>query len=62
VFFPDEPKVGVKQIKQYVEKMKTEDVNRGILVVRTNLTPFARSSLQEVSQKFHLEVFQVLIF
>ncbi|XP_078156123.1 eukaryotic rpb5 RNA polymerase subunit family protein [Carex rostrata] len=58
VFFPEEPKVGVKQIKQYVEKMKTENVDRGILVVKTNLTPFARSSLQEVSQKFHLEVFQ----
>lgn len=62
MFFPEEPKVGVKQIKQYVEKMKTENVDRGILVVKTNLTPFARSSLQEVSQKFHLEVFQVLSF
>ncbi|KAJ3697372.1 hypothetical protein LUZ61_001077 [Rhynchospora tenuis] len=58
VFFPDDAKVGVKQIKQYVEKMKSENVNRGILVVRTDLTPFARSSLQEVSQKFHLEVFK----
>ncbi|KAJ4762360.1 hypothetical protein LUZ62_027411 [Rhynchospora pubera] len=58
VFFPDDAKVGVKQIKQYVEKMKSEDVSRGILVVKTDLTPFARSSLQEVSQKFHLEVFK----
>ncbi|KAJ3675699.1 hypothetical protein LUZ60_004741 [Juncus effusus] len=58
VFFPDEPKVGVKQIKQYVERMKNDNVNNGILVVKSNLTPFARSSLQEISQKFHLEVFQ----
>ncbi|URD85195.1 DNA-directed RNA polymerases I, II, and III subunit [Musa troglodytarum] len=58
VFFPNEAKVGVKQIKQYVERMKQENVFRAILVVQQNLTPFARSSLQEASQKYHLEVFQ----
>ncbi|RWW74433.1 hypothetical protein BHE74_00017628 [Ensete ventricosum] len=38
--------------------MKQENVFRAILVVQQNLTPFARSSLQEASQKYHLEVFQ----
>ncbi|XP_072961938.1 DNA-directed RNA polymerases II and IV subunit 5A-like isoform X2 [Typha angustifolia] len=46
------------QIKQYVERMKSDNVMNGILVVQQNLTPFARSSMQEVSQKYHLEVFQ----
>ncbi|GLJ42853.1 hypothetical protein SUGI_0888320 [Cryptomeria japonica] len=58
VFFPDEPKVGVKTIKTYVERMKSESVFRAILVVQQNLTPFAKQSLQEFSGKFHLEVFQ----
>eukprot|EP01018_Ginkgo_biloba_P011100 Gb_14139 [translate_table: standard] len=58
VFFPEEPKVGVKTIKTYVERMKSENVFRALLVVQQNLTPFAKQSLQEFSSKFHLEVFQ----
>lgn len=58
VFFPEEAKVGVKTIKTYVERMKSESVFKAILVVQQNLTPFAKQSLQEFSGKFHLEVFQ----
>ncbi|KAG2718407.1 hypothetical protein I3843_03G211300 [Carya illinoinensis] len=58
VFFPDEQKVGVKTMKTYSQRMKSENVFRAILVVQQNLTPFARSSISEISTKFHLEVFQ----
>ncbi|KAK9055048.1 hypothetical protein SSX86_026128 [Deinandra increscens subsp. villosa] len=58
VFFPDEAKVGVKTIKNYINRMKSENVTRGILVVQQNLTPFARTCISEISTKFHLEVFQ----
>ncbi|GMY21392.1 DNA-directed RNA polymerases II and IV subunit 5A [Fagus crenata] len=58
VFFPEEPKVGVKTMKTYTNRMKSENVFRAILVVQQNLTPFARTCISEISGKFHLEVFQ----
>ncbi|KAH9762437.1 DNA-directed RNA polymerases II and IV subunit 5A [Citrus sinensis] len=61
VFFPDEQKVGVKTMKTYTNRMKSENVFRAILVVQQNLTPFARTCIQEISAKFHLEVFQLLV-
>ncbi|GMY36058.1 DNA-directed RNA polymerases II and IV subunit 5A [Fagus crenata] len=58
VFFPEEPKVGVKTMKTYTNRMKSENVFRAVLVVQQNLTPFARTCISEISGKFHLEVFQ----
>ncbi|KAG2385287.1 DNA-directed RNA polymerase II and IV subunit [Vigna angularis] len=59
VFFPEEAKVGVKTMKTYTNRMNSENVYRAILVTQTNLTPFARTCISEISSKFHLEVFQV---
>lgn len=58
VFFPEEQKVGVKTMKTYINRMKSENVLRAVLVVQQNLTPFARTCISEISSKFHLEVFQ----
>ncbi|TKY44617.1 DNA-directed RNA polymerases II and IV subunit 5A [Spatholobus suberectus] len=58
VFFPEEVKVGVKTMKTYTNRMNSENVYRAILVLQTNLTPFARTCVSEISSKFHLEVFQ----
>ncbi|KAI3839865.1 hypothetical protein MKW98_010170 [Papaver atlanticum] len=58
VFFPEEPKVGVKTMKTYTNRMKNDEVHRALLVVQQNLTPFARTCISEISSKFHLEVFQ----
>ncbi|GKV06647.1 hypothetical protein SLEP1_g18516 [Rubroshorea leprosula] len=58
VFFPEEAKVGVKTMKTYTNRMKSENVFRAILVVQQNLTPFARTCINEISTKFQLDVFQ----
>ena len=60
VFYPEEAKVGVKTMKTYTNRMKSENVFRAILVVQQSLTPFARSCQAEISSKFQLEVFQVM--
>ncbi|XP_043707369.1 DNA-directed RNA polymerases II and IV subunit 5A isoform X3 [Telopea speciosissima] len=60
IFFPEEQKVGVKTLKTYTNRMKSENVFRAILVVQQNLTPFAKTCVSEVAAKFHLEIFQVL--
>lgn len=61
IFFPEEPKVGIKTLDTYKKRMKSENVFRAILVVQQNLTPFARTSIGEISSKVHLEVFQVKV-
>jgi DNA-directed RNA polymerase I, II, and III subunit RPABC1 len=60
VFWPLDPKVGVKPIKRYMERMNEETVTRAILVVQQNLTAFARQALAEIqaSEGLTLEQFQ----
>lgn len=60
VFYPNEDKVGVKTIKTFAERMKTEGVSRALMVVQANLTPFAKQCLSEMVPKYHIEVFQEL--
>ncbi|KHN30255.1 DNA-directed RNA polymerases I, II, and III subunit RPABC1 [Glycine soja] len=57
IFFPDEPKVGVKTMKTYTNRMNSKNFYIAILVIETSFTPFARTCINEISSKFHLEVF-----
>jgi len=59
VFFPEDDKVGVKPIKTYCERMKAENVFKAIIVVKTNLTAFAKQAIREVSQRgYRIEYFR----
>jgi DNA-directed RNA polymerases I, II, and III subunit RPABC1 len=59
VFFPEDDKVGVKPIKTYCQRMKEENVLRAIIVVKINLTPFAKSAVKEMSIRgFRIEYFR----
>lgn len=42
VFFPEEPKVGIKTIKTYCQRMQEENITRAIIVVQQGMTPSAK--------------------
>jgi len=59
VFFPEDEKVGVKPIKTYCQRMKDENVLHAIIVVKVNLTPFAKTAVKEMSMRgFRVEYFR----
>ncbi|KYQ89405.1 hypothetical protein DLAC_11805 [Tieghemostelium lacteum] len=58
VFFPEDPKVGVKPIRKYVEMMKERQVARAIIVVQQNITAFAKQALNEFSQAKNIQLEQ----
>lgn len=57
VFFPEEPKVGVKPIRRYLDEMKRESVKRAIILVQDSMTPFAKQALNELAPQYVLEQF-----
>jgi DNA-directed RNA polymerases I, II, and III subunit RPABC1 len=58
VFFPDDPKVGVKPIKVYTDRMKAEGVKNAILILKVDITPFAKQAVQEMSDTYRIEHFK----
>lgn len=58
VFFPEDEKVGVKPIKTYTDRMKAENVGNAILILRVDITPFAKQALLEISDSFRIEHFK----
>lgn len=57
VFFPDEPKIGIKTIKTYCQRMQDENIHRAIIVVQLGMTPSAKQSLVDMAPKYILEQF-----
>ncbi|KAL6522216.1 DNA-directed RNA polymerases II and IV subunit 5A [Orobanche minor] len=57
VFFPENPKVGVKDVRTYYSRMKEEGVYQAILVLKQNLTAFGLNCISALSSNFHMEVF-----
>lgn len=58
VFFPEDEKVGVKPIKIYTDRMRNEGVVNAIMILRVDITPFAKQAVQEMSDSFRIEHFK----
>ncbi|KNC86755.1 DNA-directed RNA polymerase I, II, and III subunit RPABC1 [Sphaeroforma arctica JP610] len=57
VFFPEDTKLGIPHIKAYSEEMEQNNVDRGIIVIRSSMTPFAKSKIDSLRPKIVLESF-----
>lgn len=57
VFFPDEPKIGIKTVKNYCQRMQEENISRAIIVVQQGMTPSAKQALVDMAPKYILEQF-----
>jgi len=57
VFFPEEPKVGIKTIKNYCQRMQEENITRAIIVIQAGMTPSAKQSLVDMAPVYILEQF-----
>nr|KAF6481566.1 RNA polymerase II, I and III subunit E [Molossus molossus] len=49
VFFPEEPKVGIKTIKVYCQRMQEENITRALIVVQQGMTPSAKQAFLPLS-------------
>jgi len=58
VFFPEDEKVGVKPIKVYTDRMRAENVTNAIMILRVDITPFAKQAVQEMSDSYRIEHFK----
>ena len=57
IFFPDEPKIGIKTVKNYCQRMQEENISRAIIVVQMGMTPSAKQALSDMAPKYILEQF-----
>lgn len=57
VFFPEEASVGVKPVRNYLEKMNEHGVFRCIVVVRQSMTPSAAKVMAAMAPKYVMEQF-----
>ncbi|ETV98036.1 hypothetical protein H310_09332 [Aphanomyces invadans] len=58
VFYPEDPKVGVKPIRNYCNRMKDENVTKAILIVQDGITPFAKQALNEMAPRYKIDHFK----
>uniref|UniRef100_A0A914I5T1 DNA-directed RNA polymerases I, II, and III subunit RPABC1 n=1 Tax=Globodera rostochiensis TaxID=31243 RepID=A0A914I5T1_GLORO len=57
VFFPDDPKIGIKTIKQICQQMQEQNITRAIIVVQNGMTPSAKQAIVDMAPKYVLEHF-----
>lgn len=62
VFFPEEPKIGIKTIKTYITRMQEESISRACIVVQQGMTPSAKQVQYQNIIEFTAKMFQSLCY
>ncbi|CAD5216341.1 unnamed protein product [Bursaphelenchus xylophilus] len=57
VFFPEDPKIGIKTIKAFCQQMQEQNITRAIIVVQGGMTPSSKQAVNDMMPKYQLEVF-----
>lgn len=57
VFYPNNNKIGVQNIRSYIARMRTESFKRAILILQKKLASQARDCINEISSLCLIEVF-----
>lgn len=63
VFFPDDPKVGIRVIKAVCQQMQEGTggtggtITKAILVVQAGMTPSAKQAMVDMAPKYNIEYF-----
>jgi DNA-directed RNA polymerase I, II, and III subunit RPABC1 len=57
VFFPEDPKIGIKTIKAICQQMQEQNITRAVIVVQQGMTPSAKQAIGDMAPKYTLEQF-----
>lgn len=58
VFFPEPLKIGVGVLRAYMDRMRVENIQRAIVVVRVGMTPGAKAGKTAMASMFQLDIFE----
>lgn len=56
VFFPEDPKIGIKTIKAICQQMQEQSIIRAIIVVQMGMTPSAKQVTYLIVSKLRIGI------
>ncbi|SCV71613.1 BQ2448_3201 [Microbotryum intermedium] len=58
VFYADEPSVGIKTMRKFINILEEQAIGKGIIIYKTNMTPSANKVISAMQAQFMIEAFQ----
>ncbi|KAM0753890.1 putative 25 kd subunit of DNA-directed RNA polymerases I, II and III [Meredithblackwellia eburnea MCA 4105] len=58
VFYSDEASVGIKTMRKFITTLEDQQIPRGIIIFKTNMTPSANKVISAMASQYQIEAFQ----